>query len=70
MGCSEQFCNAAWGILEANFGRPQVFINVQLESLRKANHVKPNDSRSLIQFSFIVSNFVNVLKDYKQIGDL
>ena len=36
----------------------------------KANQVKPNDSASLIQFSVIVSNFVNVLKEYNEIGDL
>ena len=32
--------------------------------------MKPHDSTSLINFSVIVSNFVNVLKEYKHIGDL
>ena len=31
--------------------------------------MKPHDSTGLISFSVIVSNFVNVLKEYKQIGD-
>ena len=56
-------------ILERKFGRPHVIIDAQLESLRKASHVKPHDSTGLISFSVTVSNFVNV-KKYKQIGDL
>ena len=70
MGYSGQFYSAAWSILERKFGRPHVIIDAQLESLRKANQVKPHDSTSLINFSVIVSNFVNVLKEYKHIGDL
>ena len=70
MGYSGQFHSAAWNILERKFGRPHVIIDAQLESLRKANQVKPHDSTSLINFSVIVSNFVNVLKEYKHIGDL
>ena len=70
MGFSAQFYGAAWSILERKFGRPHVIIDAQLESLRKASQVKPHDSTGLIIFSVIVSNFVNVLKEYKQIGDL
>ena len=70
MGYSGQFYSAAWNFLEKKFGRPHVIIDAQLESLRKANQVKPHDSTSLINFSVIVSNFVNVLKEYKHIGDL
>ena len=61
---------AAWSILERKFGRPHVIIDAQLESLRKAIQVKSHDSTSLINLSVIISNFVNVLKDHKQIGDL
>ena len=43
---------------------------MKLESLRKAIQIKPHDSASLTQISVIVSNFVNVLKEYKQIGNL
>ena len=32
--------------------------------------MKPHDSTGLISFSVIVLNFVNVLKECKQIGDL
>ena len=70
MGYSGQFYGAAWSILTNNFGRPHVIIDEQLESLRKACQVKLHDSTGLISFSVIVSNFVNVLKEYKQIGDL
>ena len=56
--------------MERKFGRPYVIIDAQLESLRKASHVKPDDSTSLISFSVTVSNFMNVLEEYKQIGDL
>ena len=70
MGYSGQFYGAAWNILERKFGRPHVIIDAQLESLRKASQVKPHDSTGLISFSVIVSNFVNVLKEYKQIGHL
>ena len=70
MGYSRQFFGAAWSILERSFGRPHVIINAQLESLRKASQVNPHDSTGLISFSVIVSNFVNVPKEYKQIGDL
>ena len=70
MGYSWQFYGAAWGILERKFGRPHVIIDAQLESLRKASQVKPHNSTGLISISVIVSNFVNVLKEYKQIVDL
>ena len=58
------------GAFWRKFGRPHVIIDAQLESLRKASQVKPHDSTGLTSFSVIVSNFVNVLKEYKQIGDL
>ena len=45
-------------------------IDARLDSLRKASQVKPHNSKTLISFSVIVSNFVNVLKEYQQIGDL
>ena len=70
MGYSGQFYGAAWSILERKFGRHHVIIGAQLESLCKASQVKPHDSTGLISFSVIVSNFVNFLKEYKQIGDL
>ena len=70
MGNSGQFNGAAWSILERKFGSPHVIIDAQLEGLLKASQVKPHDSTGLISFSVIVSNFVNVLKKYKQIGDL
>ena len=70
MGYSAQSYGAAWNILERKFGRPHVIIDAQLESLHKAIQVKPHNSTGLISFSVIVSNFVNVLKEYKQIGDL
>ena len=70
MGHSGQFYGAAWSILEMKFGRPHVIFDAQLESLRKASQVKPHDSTSLISFSVYVSNFVNVLREYKQIGVL
>ena len=70
MGYSGQFYGAAWNFLEKNFGMPHVIIDAQLEGLRRANQVKPHDSTGVTSFSVIVSNFVNVLKDYKQIGDL
>ena len=69
MGDFGQFYCAAWNILERKYGRPHVFMDAQLESLQMANQVKPH-STGLINFSFIVSNFVNVLKEYKHIGDL
>ena len=47
-----------------------VIIDAQLEGLCKLRQVKPNDSIGLISSSLIVSNFVNVLKEYKQIGVL
>ena len=65
MGYFGQLYGAAWSILEKKTGRPHVIIEAQLES-----QVKPHDSTGLISFSVIVSNFVNVLKEYKQIGDL
>ena len=39
-------------------------------SLRKASQAKPHESTGLISSSVKVSNFVNVLKEYTQIGDL
>ena len=70
MGYSGQFYGAAWSNLERQFGGPHVIIDAQLESLCKASHVKPHDSTGLISLSVIVSNFVIVLKKYKQVGGL
>ena len=47
-----------------------MIIDAQLENRCEASQVKPHDSTDLINFSFIVSKFVNVLKEYKQIGDM
>ena len=49
---------------------PHIIIDANLENIRKASRVKSHDSIGLNSFSVIVSNFVNVLKEYKQIGDL
>ena len=70
MGYSGQFYGAAWSILEKKFWRPDVIIDAQLERHCKAIQVKPHNSTGLISFSIIVSKFVNVLKKYKQVGDL
>ena len=70
VGYSGRFYNAAWEILERKFGRPHIIFDAQLEHLRRATPVKMHDSASLINFSTIVSSFVNVLKEYKQLGDL
>ena len=64
-----QLYGAAWSILEINFGRPHVIIIAQLESICKANQLKPHNSAGPINFSAIVSTFVNGLKEYKQIDD-
>ena len=56
--------------LRGSFVRPHVIIDAPLESLRKAGQVKPHDSTGLIIFAVIVSNIVNVLKEYKQVDDL
>ena len=66
-----QLEQAAWSILEKNFGRAYMIIDAHLESLRKANLVKPRDSTGLINCSIIiVLNFFNVLKEVKHIGNL
>ncbi|XP_075253237.1 uncharacterized protein LOC142345040 [Convolutriloba macropyga] len=70
IGYSGRFYEAAWEILVRKFGRPHVIIDAQLERLRRAAPVKMHDSVSLIHFSTIVLSFINVLKEYKQIGDL
>ena len=36
----------------------------------KASQVKPHNSSGLITFSVIVSNFVNLLNECNQVGDL
>ena len=69
MGYSGKFYGIAWSSLGRKFGRPHVIIKAQLESLCKASQVKPPNSTRLISFSVIVSKFVNVLKEYKHIGD-
>ena len=70
MGYSGQFYCAAWRILERIFERTHYIIDAPLESLRKAVQMKPHNSTGLTCFSVIVTNFVIVLKEYKQIGDL
>ena len=47
-GDSGQYYGAAWSILERKFGRPHEIIDAQLESLRKASQVKPQDSTGSI----------------------
>ena len=56
--------------MKAKFGRSHVIIDAQLESLLKASQLKPHESTDLISFLVIVSNFVIMLKEHKQIGDL
>ena len=68
MGYFEQFYGAAWRILERMFGRPHVIKDGQLESLRNASQVKPHNSTVMISVSVIVSK--NLLKEYKQLGNL
>ena len=51
-------------------GSLDVIIDAQLESLRKASQVKPHESTGLSSFSVVVSNFMNVIKEYEQIGYL
>ena len=70
MEYSGQFYGSAWSILEGQFGRPHVIIDAKLESLCRSSQAKPHNSTGLISFSVNVSNFVNVLKEYKHIGDL
>ena len=65
-----QVCGAAWIICERKFGRPHLIIDAQLESLCKTSHVKPTNSTHLISISVFVSKFVNVLEEWKPIGDL
>ena len=54
MGYYGQFYGAAWIILERKFERPNVIIDAQLESIRKACNLKPHDTTGLISFSVIV----------------
>ena len=70
MGYSERFYDAAWRVLQKKFGRPNLIVDAQLQAVKKAPFVQKNDSKTLIQFSVIVSNFVNVLREYKYLGDL
>ena len=70
MGYSGQFYGAAESFMERKFKRPNVIIAAQLESLRKASQLKLHELTGLISFSIFVSDFVNVFKNYKQIGDL
>ena len=67
---SGQFDGAEWSILEKKIGGFHVIIDAQLESRLQASHVKPQDSAGLINFLVVVSNYVNMLKEYKQIDDL
>ena len=52
------------------FGGPHVIIDSQLESLGRALSTRMQDSVGLINFLTIVTSFVNMLKLYKQLGDL
>ena len=56
--------------MERKFGRPHVIIDAQLEILGKASQAKPHESTGLISFAVILSIFVNVFKEKRQIGDL
>ena len=70
MGCSRQFYGAAWGILERKFGRPHVIIDAQLESLAKQVRRNRTTQQVWSVSQILYANFVSVLKEYKQIGDL
>ena len=65
-----QFFSATWSFLERRVGRTHIVSNAQLKSLRKANQMRPHDPASLIQFLVIVSDWVSVLNEYKQIDGL
>ena len=65
-----QFYDAPSTTLDRKFERHYVIINLQLESVLKASQEKIHESTGLISFNGNVLNFVNVLKENKQAGDL
>ena len=53
MGYSGRFYDAAWRVLQKNFGRPHLIADAQLQAVKKAPFVQKNDSKTLIQFSVV-----------------
>ena len=71
MGFSGQFYSVDGSVLKRKkIGWVHVIIDAQLHSVRKPKQIKPHDSSCLIDFPFIVADFVNVLKEERQIVDL
>ena len=61
LGFSSQAYNQAWNILCKKFGRPRVIVESHLTKIYRHPPVRHDDSRSIVRFSKVVTNTVNVL---------
>ena len=62
--------SAAWSTLERKFGQPQLIISAQLSRIQSNPTMRYEDSKSLVEFADIVSNFVGFLQQCGYSNDL
>ena len=70
MGYTAQAYYSAWEILTNKFGKPSVIVRAQLQKLYSHPPVRHDDSSSIIKFSSVVTNVVNVLEQLGYHSDL
>ena len=61
LGYTGEIYDVVWNTLVAHFGRPHVVVNAQLRQIYTFPSVKSYDSVSLVKYSRIVANCVQVL---------
>ena len=64
LGFSSQEYYQAWDILCKKFGRPRVIVESQLRKIYTHSQVRHDDSSSIVRFSNVVTNTVNVLTQF------
>ena len=70
MGFTAQAYYSAWEVLTNRFGKPSVIVQAQLQKLYSHPPVRHDDSSSIIKFSSVVTNVVNVLQQLGYHSDL
>ena len=70
LGYSGDMFSAAWSTLERKFGQPHLIISAQLSRIQSYPTMRYQDSKSLVEFADIVSNYVAVPQQFRYSNDL
>ena len=70
LGYTEDMYDAAWNTLVDQFGRPHVVVNAHLRRIYTFPPIKPFDFASLLRYSRMASNCVQILTHMNYVSDL